>query len=388
MLSRKTYPLVRIGGEAKLVVEHDGEKPIRAYLVTRAPVRGFEKMLEGKNPLFAIEAAMRICGICHAAHGVAACEAIEHALGILPPRDGLLLREAIGLINRVQSHILQEIMILPDMLVDNVRDKIFRELVTVFNDVCLLLLKVGGAPTHPPYLTIGGILKKPAEASFNEAKSLAKKIYKSYCSVEDKLLDEDLWRKEFLELKNISFPTRKLASHLFYGNRYNIKVDEIAVVKRQENTVYGESTSNIALYSNEVVEVGPRARLETYLFKRMESLAGLQEARIVETELVLRRVTELLEEIDLSAPLRSHELIFTRGTGVGVYEAPRGTLVHKVKLDAEGRVEYYEIVTPTMFNIPLMEKAVTLVPLTLAEVVPRIYDPCIPCSTHLVEVRR
>jgi len=51
-------------------------------------------MVEGKSPIFVIEAVMRVCGTCHAAHAITSCEAFEHALGIIPPRDGMLLREA------------------------------------------------------------------------------------------------------------------------------------------------------------------------------------------------------------------------------------------------------------------------------------------------------
>ena len=156
---RKYCPLVRIGGEAELVVEHDGEKPIKAYFVTHAPVRGFEKMLEGKNPLFVVEAAMRICGICHAAHAIAACEAIEHAIGIMPPRDGLLLREAIGLVNRAQSHILQLLMIVPDVIRKEYQHSIIQSLLNLFNRVSEVMLKLGGVITHPPNITIDGIVK-------------------------------------------------------------------------------------------------------------------------------------------------------------------------------------------------------------------------------------
>ena len=385
---RKYCPLVRIGGEAELVVEHDGEKPIKAYFVTHAPVRGFEKMLEGKNPLFVVEAAMRICGICHAAHAIAACEAIEHAIGIMPPRDGLLLREAIGLVNRAQSHILQEVMVLPDMLKKPVREKIYQKLVRLFNDVCSLLLKIGGSPTHPSFLTIGGILKKPAEASFNEARNLIKCIIKDYFEVKEILLDESNWTKLFTSLNEIDVNVDKLALHFFYGDRYNIDVKGITTVRQAGSDVYRESTSNIAFYKGKVVEVGPRARLETYFLKKMKGLAGIQKARIIETDLVLKRVEEILSEVDISAPLRARELVFGKGLGIGVYEAPRGVLVHKVELNEEGRVRKYEIVTPTMFNIPVMEKAATLISLDAVEIIPRIFDPCIPCSTHLVKVRK
>jgi len=67
------------------------------------------------NPVFVINAAMRICGICHATHGIASSEAFEDAMGIMSPYNGLLLREVIELVNRIQSHILHLILMLPDI---------------------------------------------------------------------------------------------------------------------------------------------------------------------------------------------------------------------------------------------------------------------------------
>jgi len=67
--------LFRIGGEAKYLVYTKNDIAINAFFISRAPVRGFERLVRGKNPLFVVEATMRICGICHAAHGIASVEA-------------------------------------------------------------------------------------------------------------------------------------------------------------------------------------------------------------------------------------------------------------------------------------------------------------------------
>ncbi|HIP89564.1 MAG TPA: coenzyme F420 hydrogenase, partial [Thermococcus paralvinellae] len=113
--------LCRVAGEAKLILHHENGEVKKANFIAIAPVRGFEKLVIGKNPLFAVEAVMRICGLCHSSHGNATAEAIENALGILPPRNGLLIREALGLINRIQSHILQLVMIAGDIITEEKR---------------------------------------------------------------------------------------------------------------------------------------------------------------------------------------------------------------------------------------------------------------------------
>jgi len=91
------------------------------------------------------------------------------------------------------------------------------------------------------------------------------------------------------------------------------------------------------------------------------------------------RIEEILRQIEIGEPFRTEGFMVRKGEGVGVYEAPRGTLIHKVQVDEEGRVETYRIIVPTMFNIPLMEK-------TGNEFGIRLFDPCIPCATHCIEV--
>lgn len=135
----------------------------------------------------------------------------------------------------------------------------------------------------------------------------------------------------------------------------------------------------LALYDGEYVEVGPRARLKSYRNFSFHGMMGLQIARLEEITLAFKRIEEILKEIDINQPVKTEGFMFRKGKGVGVYEAPRGLLIHRVSLNEEGRVENYSIIVPTMFNIPLMEK-------TNSEMGIRLYDPCIPCATHCVEV--
>ncbi len=184
----------------------------------------------------------------------------------------------------------------------------------------------------------------------------------------------------------------QLASHLFYGDRFNIDVDAISTVSysgyrsNMPKAISGITPSSlIAVYRGKFIEVGPRARLKIYRGFSDSSLYGIQCARINEIEIVMERVLELLCEVYTNEPFKS-TVVLRRGRGVGVYEAPRGTLVHRVEINDEGRVMKYRIVVPTMFNIPVIEDAGRRTPLAHVHVVPRIFDPCIPCATHFVRV--
>jgi len=391
--SKLVFELARIGGEAEYLVFIDGKRILDAYFISRAPVRGFERIVRGKNPLFVVEAVMRICGICHSAHGIAAVEALEDALGVSPPANGRLLREILGLLNRVQSHLIHLILITPDIIRKDFLDDILIEEIKLLNSVNDVIARIGGSPTHPPYIVIGGFGKTPSQKILSDQLRNISNILDTYRKIMEVLVDEDKQTEKVEILKSKTINIKPLASHLFYGDKYNINLQKIDVVhynRYRGNDLpdqVSKVTSLIALYNNKAVEVGPRARLTIYREYRDNSLWGLQYARMLEIELSLLRIMELLEQIDPSEPSRSGSIVFKRGRGIGVYEAPRGTLIHTVELDGDGRVSNYRIIVPTMFNIPYMESSARNLPASIADTIPRVYDPCIPCATHMVKVR-
>ncbi len=385
--------LDRIGGDAEFLVYHDGRKVIESFFISTAPVRGFEKLVLGKGPLFVIEAVMRICGICHAAHGIAAAEAIEDAVGIMPPINGRIVREAIGLINRVQSHLMHLMLLIPDIhpLNGEGRDLLIN-VIKVLNKVNELMAKVGGAPTHPPNITVGGISKPLKDSTLNEAIRITKNLIKDFTYINQvaiNALERNEGRLDLL--KDIKVNNDYLASHLFYGDKYSINVKDVKVMRYEElrgsvpKLVKEKNTTLVATYKGNIVEVGPRARMVLYKDAGGDSLLSIQLLRMQEIILSLERIDELLSRVRRNEPVKT-PLIAREGVGIGVYEAPRGTLIHKVELDSDGRVVNYQIIVPTMFNIPIMEKASRNIPPHLADLIPRIYDPCIPCTTHLIRV--
>jgi len=68
--------------------------------------RGFEQILEGRNPLDAVQLTQRFCGVCPTAHAVASSQCLDSAFGIMPPDNGRVIRNLIQGANYIQSHIL------------------------------------------------------------------------------------------------------------------------------------------------------------------------------------------------------------------------------------------------------------------------------------------
>ncbi len=382
--------LDRIGGEAEfLALSYNGE--IRdAYFITTAPVRGFEKIVLGKDPIFVVNAAMRICGICHTAHGIASSEAFEDAMGIAPPYNGRILREAVGLVNRLQSHLLHLMLILPDIVPgERVLNYVIRVL-KLHNIVSEILGELAGSVTHPPYIVIGGIAKSPSEDVLKKDIEKMERFLNQFMELLRDLENEYTERIDVLRNRRYSPPY--LATHIFYGDKYNMDVNKVRILKYEDyrgNNIPDEArktTSMIALYDDKTIETGPRARLTIYRNFTGDTLWDIQVARFIELKIDAKRIIELLEKIEPGEPTSTKILTYRHGKGIGVYEAPRGTLIHWVELDDNGRVKHYRIVVPTMFNIPQMENAAKGLSEEHVDVIPRIYDPCVPCSTHVVRI--
>lgn len=98
-------PVTRIEGHLKLEVEIDGGVVKDAW-TSGTLWRGFEKILQGRDPRDAEQIVQRICGVCPTSHATAGILALDDAFGIEPPPNGRIIRNLILGSNFIQSHIL------------------------------------------------------------------------------------------------------------------------------------------------------------------------------------------------------------------------------------------------------------------------------------------
>ena len=86
------------------------------------------------------------------------------------------------------------------------------------------------------------------------------------------------------------------------------------------------------------------------------------------------------------------------GVGVGVVEAPRGTLYHMAETDEKGMIKVYDVIVPTAqnqiniendlkkyFNESISTKEKDELRLD-AEKIIRAYDPCMSCATNFLKI--
>jgi len=98
-------PVTRIEGHLRIDTQVENGQVTAAW--TKGEMfRGFEALLVGRDPLDAAVITQRICGVCPVSHGIAATRAVEDALGLEIPSNGLYLRNLILGANYLQSHIL------------------------------------------------------------------------------------------------------------------------------------------------------------------------------------------------------------------------------------------------------------------------------------------
>jgi NAD-reducing hydrogenase large subunit len=118
-------------------------------------------------------------------------------------------------------------------------------------------------------------------------------------------------------------------------------------------------------------------------------------ARLIEILYCIERMQQLLDDPEI---LSKHVRAIARPNseeGVGVAEAPRGTLIHHYKIDENGLMRWANLIIATGHNNLAMNRSILQVArhfvhgerieegmLNRVEAVIRAYDPCLSCSTH------
>ncbi len=120
-------------------------------------------------------------------------------------------------------------------------------------------------------------------------------------------------------------------------------------------------------------------------------------ARLIDTLHCLEKLEALLRGPDILSPRVRAVAGINAREGVGVAEAPRGTLFHHYRVDDDGLVEWVNLVIATGHNNLAMNRSVLEVArhyvrgdrltepmLNRVEAAIRCYDPCLSCSTHAI----
>ena len=441
-------PVTRIEGHAKITIQLDdaGQVADAHFHVTQ--LRGFEKLVEGR-PFHEMPGIMaRICGICPVSHLIASSKACDELLAIRIPQTAVELRRVLNLAQIVQSHALSFFYLSsPDLLLGMDADSADRNIVGVLAQYPELarggirLRKFGqqiierltGKRIHPAWVVPGGVSAplSPEDrdailSEITEVKQISLDILQWFKGVMTDFEDEIRHFANFPTMfMGLTAPDNTLA---MYDGQLRL-IDAHGTVVETDLTPYhdyiGEAVEPWTYlkspyylahgYPDGIFRVGPLARLN--IVERCGTPladAELTEFKALPTEerwssfhYHYARLIEILYGIEQIEMLLNYSTITDTHVraiaqpnareGIGVAEAPRGTLLHHYRIDENGLITSANLIIATGNNNMAMDRGVLQAAkqyvkgqslnegmLNRVEAVIRTFDPCLSCSTHAV----
>ncbi|MBP7140018.1 MAG: Ni/Fe hydrogenase subunit alpha [Caldisericia bacterium] len=443
-------PVTRIEGHARVTIFLNDEGKVDEAYLHIDQFRGFEKFSEGRYFAEMPIITPRICGICPVSHHLASAKATDDILGVDIPRPAKLLRELIHMGQIIQSHSMHFFELAgPDLILGWDADPRIRNVAGLIQANPELALKavklrkfgqriielVAGRRIHPIFAIPGGVNQALDPKVRDE---ILKGIDEMISYVEDGISIATKYIEDNKEVcdKFASFPTGYMGlvkddgSLELYDGKIRFMDKNGNVVKDFKDKYYlkyiGERVEDWSYlkfpyykpfgWPEGVYRVGPLGRLnvadkistpiaDEHLknFKKInngkpvEGSLYFHYARLIEAIYGLERTREILED---SECLSKDVLIsgkVSNEEGIGVIEAPRGTLIHHYWVDEKGTIEKVNLIVATGHNNWAMSKSVESVAkefvdgknltegmLNRVEGAIRCYDPCLSCSTHAI----
>lgn len=442
-------PVTRVEGHGKVTLQLDDKGNVDQAHFHVIQLRGFEKFCEGRVLWEMPVITARICGICPVSHHLAAAKAGDAILGVDIPPTAKMLRQLMHMAQIVQSHALHFFFLAsPDLVFGMDASPATRNVIGLIGANPELAKKairlrsfgqtiietLGGKKVHPNHAIPGGVntaLSSQARDEFLRRIDDAIAIYQLGLDI---VKDFQAKQKELVG-SFATFPSAYLglvdpAGNLeLYDGKLRLRDSRGILLEDQvptdryssivEEKVEDWSYMKFPYYKRMgypagIYRVGPLARLNvaegittplaSKEFKEFRKLGngGMVEgslcyhyARLIEGLYAAEMTRELLQkdkicstEIRVSSPKYNEE-------GVGVIEAPRGTLIHHYWVDSSGTIRKANIIVATQHNNLAMNRAIYLVArhyvkadklsegmLNRVEVAIRCYDPCLSCATH------
>jgi NAD-reducing hydrogenase large subunit len=442
-------PITRIEGHGKITVNLNDKGDVQSAQFHVTQFRGFEVFTKGRDFREMPVITPRICGICPVSHHLASAKACDMILGVEVTPTAHKLRELMHMGQFVQSHALSFFHLSsPDLLFGFDADPAIRNvagLVAKFPDLAVkgvtlrkfgqeLIKTLGGKKVHPWHSIPGGVnrsLKVDERDAFLAQIPAMKEIVREALTLIKGYLAEHgeeakkfaTMQTAFLGLVNGGFLELFDGDIRLKGPRGRViaefpdweYLDHIA--EHVEPFSYLKFPYYIPLgFPNGSYRVGPLGRINACddidTPEASAELAAFRSitpdgivhytmythyARLIEAMYGLERMEELLEDPDITGSdlrITSNDL---QPEGIGVIEAPRGTLIHHYWVDEQGAMTQANLIVATGHNNYAMNRGVEMVAkdfikngevtegiMNRMEHVIRCYDPCLSCSTHAV----
>ncbi len=452
-------PVTRVEGHGKVTILLDDAGKVTQSRFHIVEFRGFERFVQGRPYWEAPVLVQRLCGICPVSHHLAAAKAMDVIVGVGPERltpTAEKMRRLMHYGQMLQSHALHFFHLsAPDFLLGMDADPAVRNVIGIIalnKDLAVqavllrkfgqeVILATAGKKIHGTGAIPGGINKNlgPEERDrflkggpplnidqMIEWSRAAVDLFKDYHRKNKDVVDGfakfpsnhlSLVRKDgaldFYHgvLRAVDAEGRKVINDVDYQDYDDYISEEVRSWSYMKFPYIRSLGKKDGWY-----RVGPLARLNTcdhipspLAQKEFEVFKAYTDgkpnnmslhthwARLIE----LLHSAEVIKELLLDKDLQGAKLI-KKGKkvpeGVGVIEAPRGTLFHHYRINDDDQITMANLIVSTTNNNEPMNRAVHWVAmntlsekpeitegmLNRVEVAIRAYDPCLSCATHAV----
>lgn len=415
--------LTRVEGHGNIKVDiANGEIKECKLEIVEAP-RFFEAMVKGRHYNEASLITSRICGICSVGHQMASIHATEDAFDIKISEQEKLLRRLMNCGEFFESHVLHiYFLAVPDF----VGAKSVLPLVNTHKEVVLQALKlkklghyvgdvIGGRLIHAMATNVKAMTKIPTKEILEDIISKIKDAKKE--------LQIGIKTLQSLKLPHFERETEYISLYkkgeyaLLEGNIFSSDTGEASYKNYRQLTneyLVDHSTAKHAKHFRDSFMVGALARFNNnhqWLSADAKQAAedlGLKApcynsymntvAQFVELFHVVDDTIDAAEKLlNMNLELEDRNFTVKAGTGIGAVEVPRGILYHEYTYDDKGFMQKANCIIPTGQNLNNIENDLkALLPnildkskeeiTLLLEMMVRAYDPCISCSSHILNV--
>lgn len=442
-------PITRIEGHGKITVDLTEGGAVDRVRFHVTQYRGFEVFSKGRDFREMPVITPRICGICPVSHHLASAKACDAILGVTLTPTAAKLREVMHMGQFIQSHALSFFHLSsPDLLFGFDADPAIRNvagLAQEYPDLAVagigmrkygqeIIKTLGGKKVHPWHSIPGGVNRSlRAEEKDGMIAALPKlkdDLRKALDLVKNYLAENAELAARFATLETSYLGLVKDGNLELYDGRIRLKSPRGRITDEFDDSEYcahiGEHVEEWSYlkfpfyrplgFPHGSYRVGPLGRInacdDISTPEASAELAAFRKstddgmvhytlyyhyARLIEILYSMERLEELLNDPDvLGSDLRITGNV-TNCEGVGVVEAPRGTLIHHYEVDGKGAIERANLIVATGHNNYAMNRGVEQVArdyitgsdvkegaLNRMEHVIRCYDPCLSCSTHAV----
>ncbi len=451
-------PLSRVEGHGKVTLLLDAAGKVQQARLHIVEFRGFERFIVGRPYWEVPVMVQRLCGICPVSHHLAACKAIDVALGVADavPPSAQALRRLMHHGQILQSHALHFFHLAsPDLLFGLDSERSLHSIMAVaaaHPEIArqgVLLRKFGqevirltaGKRVHGTGSVPGGVNR---QLSAGERDALAAQLPQivGWCERAVDLVDA-LQARDPALFEHFAAMRSNWLALVADGRRGGVPAGAMDLYDGHlrwrsadgATLLDGVDVQRYAEHIEEAVEpwtymkfpylrrlgrtagwyrVGPLARVQVCDAiptpraegRRRAFVAGgmvhgslaYHAARMIEMLHAAEVIGQLLAADDVVAGERVAALPGVargRREGVGVIEAPRGTLIHHYAIGEDDLVTECDLIVSTTHNNQAMNEAVRVVArehldgreiteplLSRVETAVRAYDPCLSCATH------